>query len=256
MDTYDWRDLADLYDENQGDEGDFWHRTVLDPPLFAMLGNVAGLRVLDLACGNGHNTRRLARLGAQVTGVDASAGIIARCRERERREPLGITYHHADAERLDIFDNTTFDLVVCQMALMDMADAASAIREVARVLRPGGRFVALFLHPCFFVPEASGWVIEKMGPERTVWRKVRRYAEPFTGRVYWRGSDGEFVYTASYHRPLSWYVAALRAAGFVLTALEEPKPGAEFIAAREDGAWMADLPLHCLIEARTVPLDR
>lgn len=254
MGTVDWRDVADIYDENQGDKGDFWHRTVLDPPLFTLVGDVSGLRVLDLACGNGHNTRRLARLGAQVTGVDASEGIIEWCQSRERREPLSITYHHADAARLDMLDDASFDLVVCQMALMDMPDAASALREAARVLRPGSRFVALFLHPCFFVPEASAWVVETMGPERTVWRKVRRYAEPFKGRVHWRGPNREIFYTASYHRPLSWYVRALRSAGLVLTSLEEPQPGAEFIAQREDGAWMADVPLHCLIEARKLAL--
>lgn len=254
MGTVDWHDLADVYDEQQGDEGDFWHRTVLDPPLFALVGDVTGLRVLDLACGNGHNTRRLARLGAQVVGVDASAAIIMRNWEREQREPLGITYHAADAARLDILDDASFDLVVCQMALMDIPDAESALREAARVLRPAGRFVALFLHPCFFVPEASAWVVETMGPERAVWRKVRRYAEPFKGRGYWRGPNREIIYTASYHRPLSWYVRALRSAGLVLTALEEPQPSAEFVAQREDGAWMADVPLHCLIEARKLAL--
>lgn len=249
MDTVDWRDLADVFDEQQGDEGDFWHRTVLDPPLFALVGDVTDLRVLDLACGNGHNSRRLARLGARAIGVDFSDAIIARNQERERREPLGIIYHTADAARLDMLDDASFDLVVCQMALMDIPDAAAAIGETARVLRPAGRFVALFLHPCFFVPEASGWMVERMGPETTVWRKMRCYAEPFKGRVYWR-ANGEIVYTASYHRPLSWYVRALRSAGLVLTALEEPKPSAEFLAQREDGAWMSDVPLHCLIEAR------
>lgn len=254
MGTVDWRDLAHIYDENQGNEGDFWHRTVLDPPLFAMIGDVTGLRVLDLACGNGHNSRHLARLGAQVTGVDASDAIIARCQDRERRDLLGITYHAADAARLDMLGDASFDLVICQMALMDMPDASAAMREAARVLRSGGRFVALFLHPCFFVPEASGWAIERMGPETTVWRKIRRYAEPFKGRVHWRGPDREIIYTASYHRPLSWYVRALRSAGLVLTALEEPQPGAEFIAQREDGAWMADVPLHCLVEAHKLAL--
>jgi ubiquinone/menaquinone biosynthesis C-methylase UbiE len=251
--TTDWRDLADVYDEQQGDEGDFWHRTVLDPPLFALLGDVTNLDVLDLACGNGHNTRRLARLGARVIGVDSSDALLVLNRERERREPLNITYHAADAAWLGMLDDASFDLVVCQMALMDIPDAAAAILEAARVLRSGGRFVALLLHPCFMVPEASGWMVERMGPETTVWRKVRRYNEPFKGRIHWR-SDGDLIYTATYHRPLSWYIGALRAAGFVLTALEEPKPSAEFMAQREDGAWMADVPLHCLIEARKIAL--
>ncbi|HEY7834055.1 MAG TPA: class I SAM-dependent methyltransferase [Ktedonobacterales bacterium] len=249
MQQADWRELAEWYDARQGDVGDLWHRTMLDPPLFEQIGAVAELRVLDLACGNGHNTRRLARLGARVTGVDWSAALIARNQAREEAEPLGIAYHAADATRLDMLADAAFDLVVCQMALMDIPDASAAILETARVLVPGGRFVALLIHPCFDVPGASGWVVERMGPETTVWRKVSRYREPFEGRIHMR-VEGEIVYVPTYHRPLSWYVRALGAAGLALTALEEPTPTAEFLAERPDGTWMMQVPLHCLIEAR------
>lgn len=251
MTTSDWRELAPWYAEKQGEEGDFWHRTLLDPPLFALLGGVAGQHVLDLACGNGHNTRRLARMGARVTGVEYAEAHIEANREREAREPLGIAYHLADAARLDALADASFDVVVCQMALMDISDAAGALREVGRVLRPGGRLVAQIAHPCFDVPEASAWVVERMGPETAVWRKVRRYRQPFVGRIYWRVGD-EVVSTASYHRPLSWYVRELRAAGLVLTALEEPEPSEEFLAGAPDHAWMREVPLHVLFEARKV----
>jgi ubiquinone/menaquinone biosynthesis C-methylase UbiE len=244
-----WAELAGWYDEKQGDEGDVWHRTFLDPALFAFIGDVSSRRVLDVPCGNGHNTRRLARLGAQVTGLDASAPIIARDREREEREPLGIVYHVADAARMDPLESDSFDLVLCRMGLMDIPDAAGAIREFARVLHPAGRLVALFSHPCFDVPEASDWVSEQMGAETTVWRKVRRYAEPAAGKIHWR-MHGEMVSTVAYHRPLSWYVRQLRDAGLVLTALEEPVPPEEFISQEAQGAWMAEVPLHILIEAR------
>lgn len=252
--TTDWADLARWYDEKQGDAGDFWHRTLLDPALFRFIGEVGGLHVLDVPCGNGHNTRRLARLGAQVTGLDLSAPLIGRDRAREQREPLGITYHVADAARMDMLADASFDLVVCQMGLMDIPDAAGAIAEMGRVLRPGGRLVALFSHPCFDIPEASAWVEETMYPTSTMWRKVRRYAAPFAGQIYWR-VRGQLVSTASYHRPLSWYVRTLRAAGLVVTALEEPCPTEEFIAGEPELAiGMADVPIHILIEACKVDL--
>lgn len=253
METREWRELAEEYDRQQGDTGDLWHRTYLDPALFETLGDVAGLRVLDLACGNGHNTRRLARMGAEVIGVDISEALIARNRAREERDGLGVQYYTADAAHLDMLAAGMFDLVVCQMALMDIPDAAGAMREVARVLRAKGRFVALLLHPCFNVPEASAWVWERMGPTTTVWRKVRRYREAFEGNIHWR-VDGKLIFIRSYHRPLSWYVGALRAAGLVVTALEEPKPTEAFLAEREDGAWISEIPLVCLIEARKVDL--
>lgn len=251
--TTDWANLAEWYDAKQGDEGDLWHRTFLDPALFACIGETAGLQILDVPCGNGHNTRRLARLGAEVTGLDISAPLIARNQEREKWEPLGITYHAADAARMEMLEDESFDLVVSHMGLMDIPDAGAAIEEMGRVLRPGGRLVALFSHPCFDIPEASAWVSERMGPQATVWRKVGRYAQPSVGRGYW-WVRGALTSTASYHRPLSWYVRALRAAGLVLTALEEPAPPQEFTDVEPEGDWMAEIPLHIVIEARKVEI--
>ena len=250
----DWRELATWWEEKQGDTGDFWHRSFLDPALFAQIGDVAEQRVLDMACGNGHNARRLARMGATVVGIDFSATLIAHNREREATDPLGITYHTADAAQLEMLPDAAFDLVICQMALMDIPDAAAAIGEAARVLRERGRFVALLAHPCFDVPEASGWVVERMWPETHVWRKVSRYREPFVGKIAWRSGD-QFMYTATYHRPLSWYVQALRAAGMALTAFVEPQPDETLSNVAPDYRWMRDMPLLCLIEARKLDIS-
>ena len=74
--TVDWEEIAAWWDERQGEEGDLWHRTLIDPTLLRVLGPVEGLHVLDLACGNGYLSRKLARSGARVTAVDASAAMI------------------------------------------------------------------------------------------------------------------------------------------------------------------------------------
>ena len=73
------------------------------------------------------------------------------------QEPLGITYHVADAAHLEMLEEGTFDLVVCDMALMDIENAAGAIQEVALMLQPKGRFVASLSHPCFDKVNTSGW---------------------------------------------------------------------------------------------------
>jgi ubiquinone/menaquinone biosynthesis C-methylase UbiE len=246
-----WDGMAAWYDARQGDEGDWWHRTLIDLTLFRVLGKVDGLRVLDLACGNGYVARRLVGLGARVTGIDASAGMIEYARAREAGRPLGVVYHVADAARLDMLADGTFDVVVSNMGLMNIADCSGALQEAARVLGPRGRLVASISHPCFDVPDASAWEVERIGATTVaVSRKVSRYRQPFEGSCPWNHSHpGDGWQTPTYHRPLSWYVGELRSAGFVLTALEEPEPTAELLAADPQGAWIAEIPLHCVIEA-------
>jgi 2-polyprenyl-3-methyl-5-hydroxy-6-metoxy-1,4-benzoquinol methylase len=99
--TVDWADFAAWYDAKMGDEGDLWHRCLIDPGLLGLVGPVRGLDVLDLACGNGYLARRYAREGAaRVVAVDRSAPIIALARRRERASPLGVRYEIRDAADL------------------------------------------------------------------------------------------------------------------------------------------------------------
>jgi ubiquinone/menaquinone biosynthesis C-methylase UbiE len=255
MSAQGWEQMAEWWDEKLADEGDLWHRALIDPPLLQLVGAVAGLRLLDLACGNGYLSRRFARQGASVTGVDANAPIIERARRREAREPLGITYQVGDAAHLDQLDDGEFDLVICNMALMDIEDAAGAIGEAGRVLRREGRFVASLSHPCFDKVNTSGWAIEQIYPVTTIWRKMSHYREVTVDELPWLQIPDQVVHTRAYHRPLSWYFRAFRAAGLAVTALEEPEPTEEFLAAESpQGPWIAEIPLHCVIEAYKVRL--
>ncbi|HLJ81657.1 MAG TPA: class I SAM-dependent methyltransferase [Ktedonobacterales bacterium] len=249
MSSPGWDEMAEWWDTNLGDEGDLWHRTLIDPPLLRLAGDVNGLRVLDLACGNGYLSRRFARHGATVTAADATAAIIERTRAREAQDPLGITYHVLDAANLELLAADSFDLVVSNMALMDIENAAGAIQEVARVLRPRGRFVASLSHPCFDKLETSGWDIERIYPTTTIWRKMSRYREIAATDLPWLRIGDRAIYTRAYHRPLSWYFRELRAAGLLVAALEEPEPTEEFLASSEQGPWIAEIPLHCVLEA-------
>jgi ubiquinone/menaquinone biosynthesis C-methylase UbiE len=247
--TVDWEEMAAWWDEKQGEEGDLWHRALIDPTLLRVLGPVEDLDVLDLACGNGYIARRLARSGARVVGVDASAAMIDRARVREDQDPLSIDYHVADATSMGMIEDDAFDGALCNMALMDMPDAEGALHEVSRVLRPRGRLVASLVHPCFDVQQDSGWAVEKVGPETTVFRKISRYRKVARRWSWWPGEAGRIWYTPSYHRPLSWYFQVLRRAGFVVTAFEEPEPTEEFKAESPQGEWIEQVPLQCVIEA-------
>ena len=249
MNTFGWDQMASWWDEKQGDEGDLWHRALIDPPLLRLAGEVSGMHVLDLGCGNGYLSRRFARQGATVTAVDANAPLIELIRTREAKESSGITYYVADAAHLEMLADGIFDLVICNMALMDIEDAEGAIQEVSRVLKSRGRFVASISHPCFDKVNTSGWDIEYIYPTTTIWRKMSRYREMAADDLPWLRVPGDVVNTRSYHRPLSWYFRALRASGLLVAALEEPEPTEELLANSEQGTWIAEIPLHCVIEA-------
>jgi ubiquinone/menaquinone biosynthesis C-methylase UbiE len=252
----DWQDLADWYDKKQGDAGDLWHRAIIDPALLKVIGSCRGKQVLDLGCGNGYLSRRLAKRGAKVTAVDASVRVIRNAKAHDPENELGIRYLRSDAAKLSGVSDAKYDLVFANMSLMDMEDAAGAVREVGRVLKRHGRLVASICHPCFDIMSNSAWVAEKMlGKKQVVCRRVKGYREPFSEKVPWNLGNDRWMYTRGFHRPLSWYARTIRSSGMAITALEEPEPTREFVEEEQrkpgdlDGAGFREVPLHLVIEA-------
>jgi SAM-dependent methyltransferase len=153
---------------------------------------------LDLGCGEGRVGAELARHGHRVLGVELSPTLAARARERHE-------VVEADASRLP-FEDAIFPLVVSFNSLMDMDDAAGAVREAARVLEPGGLFCAAIVHP--FLSAGSGEPFTIAGS----------YLEPTRLRGPLARGDFELE---TMHRPLSWYFEAVAAAGLVVESLRE-----------------------------------
>ena len=98
-----------------------------------------GQRVLDVGCGGGFMSEAIARLGAEVTGIDLAAGAIHAARAHAAREKLDIAYQVGSASSLP-FENNQFDRIVCTDVLVHVPNPQEVIDEVARVLRPGGQF--------------------------------------------------------------------------------------------------------------------
>ena len=126
-------------------------------PLVLLPDDVQGQRILDLACGHGMASRYVAQRGAQVTGLDLSAGLLARARRMEADQPLGIRYLRGDATLTDWWDGVAYDGVLCNMALMDIDDLTGALSTVATVLASGGWFTFSVFHPCYPGGPEGSW---------------------------------------------------------------------------------------------------
>ena len=104
-----------------------------------ILGEVAGLDVLELGCGGAQWSIALARQGARCVGIDISSGQLAHARRLVAEAGVPVELHEADAEHLPLAD-LSFDVVFCDHGATTFTDPYRTIPEVARVLRPGGRF--------------------------------------------------------------------------------------------------------------------
>lgn len=107
--------------------------------VIARLAPKPGDRWLDLACGTGAVSERAARAGAQVVGVDLAPALIETARERAMEQRLDIDYQVGDCEHLEAIDDASFDRLSSTCGIMFAPDHDATARELARVVRPGGR---------------------------------------------------------------------------------------------------------------------
>ncbi|ONK15973.1 bifunctional 2-polyprenyl-6-hydroxyphenol methylase/3-demethylubiquinol 3-O-methyltransferase UbiG [Streptomyces sp. MP131-18] len=144
--------------------------------------DLADTPVLDIGCGGGLLAEEFSRAGCRVTGIDPSRTSLAAAGEHAKESGLDIEYKHAVAERLPFPDNS-FDLVYCCDTLEHVTDTDQAIREVARVLRPGGYYLYDTINRTFrswigMIKMAQDWKSVSWAPrDLHDWRKFIKPAE-------------------------------------------------------------------------------
>jgi SAM-dependent methyltransferase len=195
-----------------------WYDTTMAVSELGLTGRAIVLRLLgpgpgrlvDVGCGGGSHMLAFADAGWTPVGVDVSPEQLRLARER------GCDVVHAHAERLP-FEDGSFDAAVSMWTHTDVGDFAAVLRDVARVLRAGGTFVYLGVHPCFVGPHSEFVAGEGVPRLHPGYRNAGRYEE-----APGISADGLRARIGATHIPLALFLQAFLDAGLRLERVEEP----------------------------------
>ncbi len=203
------------------------------PAFFEMLPDVQGLLGLDIGCGEGHNTRLLAKRGAQVTAIDISQVFVQQAKGLAQTQ-LDISYLVASAVELP-YASAAFDFATAFMSFMDIAETDTVLAEAYRVLKPGGFLQFSITHPCYDTPHRRN-LRDDRGQTYAI--EVGRYFENLQGEVaQWLFSAAPAheteglpkFKTPRFTRTLSQWLNLLIETGFVLERVQEPRPSDQVV---------------------------
>jgi ubiquinone/menaquinone biosynthesis C-methylase UbiE len=249
-----WGGVASWYDEMLEGSSDSFQTKVILPNLIRILDPKKGMSVLDVACGQGFFARAFVANGAKVTACDISPELINIAKKSEENSPLaGLTFMVAPADKLAFATDESFDAVTVILALQNIENLAGTLAECARVLKPGGRFVAVVNHPAFRVPKSTSWVWDEKASVQ--YRRVDSYMSD--KRIEIDMTPGEEVasrkkLTVSFHRPFQSYFKAMNKCGLAVTRLEEwisHKQSQKGSRAAEEDRTRKEIPMFLMLEA-------
>ena len=195
-------------------------------------------RVLDVGCGEGQVSRRVARHGAWTVGVDPTAGQLVAAAGRGG----DVRYVRSAAEQLP-FAAGAFDAVVICLTLEHLDPFEPAIHEVGRVLAPGGCFALFLNHPLLQTP-GSGWIDDHILEEQ-YWRIGPYLPDDVAMEEVAPGVRLPFM-----HRPLSRYINVMSECGLFVVRMDEPPPPPGFLAQAPEYAEAASFPRLMAMQAR------
>ena len=248
-----WDKVAGWYDELLEESPDSFQAKVILPNLLRILRTQPGMKIIDIACGQGYFSRALASAGAVVTGVDISGELIGKA---IGRSPKTISFCVSRADKLAFAKDASFDVAVIILSLQNIENISGTLSECARVLKPQGRLIIVLNHPTFRIPQKSSWDWdEKKGKQ---YRRIESYLKEYQTKIDMTPGEKDQAkkkYTISFHRPLQSYFKFFNQAGFAVSNLEEwisHKKSQKGPRSIEEDRIRKEIPMFLMLEARKI----
>jgi ubiquinone/menaquinone biosynthesis C-methylase UbiE len=212
-----WQPVNKWYNAAVGEQGHYYHQTIIIPYTLKLLNLKKDSTLLDLACGQGIFGRSIPSHISYV-GLDIAPDLIRAARQYDK-EPHH-TYKVADITHPLPLQNALFTHAIIILALQNISDPKIVFQHIAQHLQPGGQCVIVLNHPCFRIPRQSSWQVDEAN--KTQYRRIDRYMSPMEIPIQAHPSQKQgSPQTWSFHFPLSTYTTYLYEAGFQIALIEE-----------------------------------
>ncbi len=252
-----WENVAEWYGTHLSAPGTY-QSEIIWPSALRLLGVHAGQNILDIACGEGTFAQMIAKQGAKVMGIDASPTLV---RQAQVKGIKNADFIVADAERFaHQFDGSVagsikqmFDGAAMILALQNVANMNGVFAHAAKILNKNAPFVIVLNHPAFRVPRQSSWGFED--ERKMMYRRIDSYLSDMDIPMLMNPGSANSEKTMSFHRPISAYITALAANGFVIDAMEEwtsHKESTSGPRAKAENRIRKEIPMFLAIRARKV----
>jgi len=197
-----WNLVANIYNDQVGETGDFYHATYLNPVILKLLGKIKGKKILDLACGQGYFSRILAKRGAKVTGIDIADKLLKIAEDKEQNKAMGIKYYLQDSAKLKKLPLNYFDFIVSNVSFHDIKNIEGTIKECSRVLKNNGKIF-------FSIPHPIRDIATREKNEDGFFLKLKNYSCETARQHGMKSIKDAKSNILIYHRPIGFYIQEL-----------------------------------------------
>lgn len=253
MQDTSWEKSSNWYKKIVGDDGHYFHQTIIFPKIKQLIDFSKINSVLDLACGQGIFERQIDQ-NKEYIGIDISRSLIKEASQKSlnRRHQFLVS----DVSKDLPLKKNDFDLVIIILALQNIKNINGVIKNASKHLKKGGKFLIILNHPIFRIPRQSAWGVDNQN--KIQYRRIDRYMSNLEIPI--STNPGKFQrseITWSFHNPLSKYSQLLFENGFLIEKIDEwvsEKKSTGPMAKMEDRA-RNEIPMFMAIVAVYQPVS-